>query len=394
MPPLHKRPTAHHPYPAELRLTRPLPVLLLLSLALAALSGCSLLPESGDAKGRADAKSAGGREGGPGGARAPTVVVGAVSSAELFDRVEAIGSANANEQADLNSTVTERISRINFGDGAYVPKGAVIAELVRTEQGASLNESQARLREAESQLQRLRALQKQGFATRARVDEQQAAVDVARAQGAGARSQIGDRVIRAPFSGWLSLRRISPGAVVNAGTTVATIVDHSRIKLDFPVPETFLAALSPGLEIEARAAAYPGEVFRGKVSSIDPLVDPVTRAATARAIIPNPDLRLRPGMLMTVEVRQRPRRALVVPELAVVGEGSGTYVWKVSAQDEADRQEVTIGTRREGRIEILSGLAEGDRIVTEGTVKLRSAGPVKPVAADRPAARPALGAEA
>ena len=299
-----------------------------------------------------------------------------------------MGTANANEQADLNSTVTERIAKINFDDGAYVPKGAVIAELVRTQQSANLNEFEAKLREAESQLQRLRALQKQGFATRARVEEQQALVDVARAQGAGARSQIGDRVIRAPFSGWLSLRRISPGAVVNAGTTVATIVDHSKIKLDFPVPETYLAALAPGLEIEAKAAAFPGEIFRGKVASIDPIVDPVTRAATARAIIPNPDLRLRPGMLMTVEVRQRPRRALVVPELAVVGEGSGAFVWKLSPENEAERQEITVGTRRDGQIEILTGLAEGDRIVTEGTVKLRSAGPVKPVEAARQAAAP------
>lgn len=378
-----------------------------MALAVLALPSCSLL---GDAQnGKAGAESAGGQKGGGekgggekggskggekgggGGNRTPSVMVGTVKSTDISDRVEALGTANANEQADLNSTVTERIAKINFDDGAYVPKGAVIAELVRTEQGASLKESEARLREAESQLQRLRQLQKQGFATNARVEEQQATVDIARAQGAGARSQIGDRVIRAPFSGWLSLRRISPGAVVNAGTTVATIVDHSRIKLDFPVPETYLAALRPGLEIEAKAAAFPGEIFRGKVASIDPLVDPVTRAATARAVIPNPDLRLRPGMLMTVEVRQRPRTALVVPELAVVGEGSGAYVWKVSAENEADRQEVTTGTRREGQIEILTGLAEGDRIVTEGTVKLRGPGPIKPVEARAAAGKPAPG---
>lgn len=370
---------------AELRLTRSF-VLSLSTLAIVALAlpGCSLFGDAaaGDKAG-AGKTGGGGGSGAPGGGRPPTVIVGTVSSADIFDRVEALGTANANEQADLNSTVTERISKINFDDGAYVPKGAVIAELVRTEQGANLNEFEAKLREAESQLQRLRALQKQGFATRARVEEQQALVDVARAQGAGARSQIGDRVIRAPFSGWLSLRRISPGAVVNAGTTVATIVDHSKIKLDFPVPETYLAALSPGLEIEAKAAAFPGEIFRGKVASIDPLVDPVTRAATARAIIPNPDLRLRPGMLMTVEVRQRPRRAVVVPELAVIGEGSGAFVWKLTPDNKADRQEVSIGTRRDGQIEIVSGLAEGDRIVTEGTVKIRSAGPVKPMDAGK-----------
>lgn len=311
---------------------------------------------------------------------APSVIVGTVTERELVDSLEAIGTAYANEQADLNSTVTERVLKLNFKDGQHVPKGAVIAELVRTEQGASLTESEARLREATAQLERLKALQTQGFATRARVDEQQALVDVARAQATGARSQIGDRVIRAPFAGWLSLRRISPGQVVNSGTTIVTIVDHSRIKLDFPVPETYLSALRPGLAIEAKASAWPGEVFRGTIDTIDPLVDPVSRAATTRAILPNPDLKLRPGMLMTVTIQSRPRRSLVVPELAVIGEGSNSFVWKVDEENVARRTPIAIGARREGVVEVRDGLAAGDRIVAEGVVKLRADGPVQPYA--------------
>jgi membrane fusion protein (multidrug efflux system) len=357
-------------------------------LALAAtLPGCSLL-DGGSAPGGQAGGEGGRGAAGKGGDRAPSVVVGTVRAEPFVDSVEAVGTARANEQADLNSTVTERIARLNFADGQYVPRGAVIAELVRGEQGASLEESRARLREAELQLERLKQLQKQGFATRARIDEQQAAVDVARAQGAAATSQIGDRIIRAPFGGWLSLRRISPGAVVNAGTTVATIVDYSRIKLDFTVPETYLPAVRPGLEISATAAAFPGETFRGRISSIDPLVDPVTRSGTARAILPNPDLRLRPGMLMTVDIKAPPRRALVVPELAVIGEGSGAFVWKLDEADSVTRVPVRTATRREGRVEIVSGLAEGDRIVAEGSVKIRGPGPVRPVEARPADARP------
>lgn len=318
-------------------------------------------------------------DGKAGGGSPPNVVTGVARATELVDSIEAIGTAYANEQADLNSTVTERIARVNFADGARVPKGAVIAELVRTAQGASLTESEARLREAEQQLARLKQLQKQGFATRARIDEQQAAVDVARAQSASARSDIGDRVIRAPFSGWLSLRRISPGSVVSAGTTIVTIVDHSRIKLDFPVPEVYLASVRPGLAIEARAAAWPGEVFRGSVSSVDPLVDPLSRAAMVRAILPNPDLKLRPGMLMTVSIHSQPRPALVVPELAVIGEGSGAYVWVVDEKDHVARRPVETGVRREGVVEILQGLVEGERLVVDGTVKVRGPGPVTPI---------------
>lgn len=350
--------------------SRSLRIALLAALA-ALTANCSAL------EGGADGKAA---KGGPGeGGPPPSVVVAPVERVMMADRIEAVGTARANEQADLNSTVTERIARINFRDGQYVPRGAVIAELVRSEQGATLTESQARLREAEAQLARLKQLQQQGFATRARIDEQQAAVDVARAQGSAARSQIGDRVIRAPFSGWLSLRRISPGSVVTAGTPIVTIVDHSRIKLDFSVPETYLATLKPGLAVSARTIAFPGEEFRGTVDSIDPVLDPVTRSATARAILPNPDLRLRPGMLMTVELAQRPRPALTVPELAVIGEGSGSHVWRVLDGNRVERATVQTGGRREGRIEIVSGLSEGQMVVAEGTVKLRGPGPIRPV---------------
>lgn len=349
--------------------------MILAAALLVAMPGCSLLDGNGAA---GDAK---GKAGGPGGT-APSVVVGTVREVALVDSIEAVGTANANEQAELTSTVTERIARINFRDGQFVPKGAVIAELVRSEQGANLNQSQARLREAEAQLERLQSLQERGFATRSRVDEQQALVDVARAQSAGARSQIGDRVIRAPFSGYLTLRRISPGQVVNAGTPIVTIVDHSRIKLDFPVPETFFSVLQPGLEIEARAAAWPGEVFRGTVATVEPLIDPVTRAATARAILPNRDLKLRPGMLMSVEIQSNPRNGLVVPELSVVSEGSSAYVWKVTPDNQAVRTPITAGTRRAGMVEVTAGLSAGDRVVTEGTVKLRSDGPVTPTSVE------------
>lgn len=350
----------------------------LAAIAVAALPGCSLLGDNGssggaDGKARTGAQSAGPNRGGP-----PAVVVGEVQTKELVDRIEAVGTALANEQAELTSTVTERISRINFSDGQFVPKGAVIAELVRTEQGAALTQSEARLREAQAQLERLKSLQDRGFATRAQIDEQQALVDVARAQSAGARSQIGDRVIRAPFSGYLTLRRVSPGQVVTAGTPIVTIIDYSRIKLDFPVPEVFVPVLRTGLEIEAQAAAWPGETFRGEIETVEPLIDPVTRAATARAILPNKDLKLRPGMLMTVQIQSNPRESLVVPELSVVSEGDRAFVWKVTPDNQAVRTPITAGSRRDGLVEVTGGLAAGDRVVTDGTVKLRADGPITP----------------
>lgn len=341
-----------------------LPVLLSFALLV---SACSI----GDQQGGADRRAT------------PSVVVASAEVTPLMDSIEATGTARANEQADLNSTVTERIAAIHFRDGQRVQKGAVIAELVQTEQAAMLAERRARLTEAQLQLTRLKQLRERGFATQARVDEQQAAVDIARASSQQAGSQIADRVIRAPFTGWLSLRQLSPGAVVNAGTTIARITDHSRIKLDFTVPEIFVPVVRPGLAIDVTASAFPGETFRGEIASIDPALDPVTRSAQARALLPNPDLRLRPGMMMTVHIQSRPRQGLTVPESAIIGEGRSAYVWKVSADNDASRTNVETGLRRDGRVEILSGLVAGDRIVTEGSVKLRGPGPIEPVAGNR-----------
>lgn len=314
--------------------------------------------------------------GGPGGP-APSVIVSTVQPMAFADRIEAVGTAYARESTTIASTVTERVVRLNFRDGEYVRRGDVIAELARGEESAGLSEAQARLTEAQQQLARLRQLQQRGFATNARVDEQQALVDAARAQAGGAQAQIGDRVIRAPFSGVVGLRRISPGATVTAGTEIATISDLSQIKLDFSLPETFLSAMRIGQAIEARAAAYPDQLFRGQVESIEATVDPVTRSVTVRAMLPNPDARLKPGMLLTVNVLANPRTTLAVPELAVVAERDRSFVFKVDSENTALKTPIEIGARQEGMIEVRRGLTTGDRIVAEGTIKVRDGGKVR-----------------
>lgn len=313
--------------------------------------------------------------GGPGGT--PSVLVTTVKPMAFADRIEAVGTAYARESTTIASTVTERVVRLNFRDGEYVRRGQVIAELARGEETAGLNEAQARVTEAQQQLDRLRQLQQRGFATNARVDEQVAAVNSARAQAGAVQAQIGDRVIRAPFSGVVGLRRISPGATVTAGTEIATISDLSQIKLDFSLPETFLSAMQVGQAIEARAAAYSDELFRGSVESIEPTIDPVTRSVMVRAVLPNPDARLKPGMLLTVNVIANPRSALAVPELSLVAERDRNFVFKIDAESTALKTPVEIGVRQEGMIEVKRGLSAGDRIVAEGTIKVRDGGKVR-----------------
>lgn len=320
----------------------------------------------------------------------PVVRVEPVSTMRFVEAIEAVGTAAANEQVTLAAPVTERVLRLGFDDGEFVRKGQMIAVLNQGQEAAQLAEAQARQREAQQQLARIQTLKRRGFATQSSLDTQVASASAARAQAAEARASIGERVITAPFAGYASLRTISPGAVVTSGTAIATISDISTIKLDFPVPETLLSTIRPGLTIAATAAAYPDQPFRGQIANVDPVIDPNTRSVMVRAHLPNPDGKLKPGMLLTVAIETAPHLGLSVPELAVVGEGDQRFVYVVGKDGKVKRTAVKTGLRSAGRIEIIEGLQAGQPVVTEGVVKLADGMKVK-VAGPNAGARAAGG---
>jgi membrane fusion protein (multidrug efflux system) len=303
-------------------------------------------------------------------AASPRVSVAPVGTYRFIDRIDAVGTAFANEQVTLSAPVTQRLVGINFQDGGFVHAGQVIATLAQGQEVAQLQNAQARAHEAKQQLDRLQMLKGRGFATNAAVDTQVALAASANADAAEARASIGDRVIRAPFAGWVSLRNISQGAVIQAGTEIAVVSDLSRIKLDFPVPETLLGGLRVGQQIDAKAAAYPDRAFTGQISSIDPTVDPTTRAVKVRALLPNPDRLLKPGMLLTVGVHSAERIAPAIPELAVVGDSDQRFVYVLQPEDKVKRVNFRAGARQDGFIEVRDGIRAGTQIVVEGVVKL------------------------
>jgi len=307
----------------------------------------------------------------------PTVKAEAATTMRFVDSISAVGTALANEQVTIAAPVTERIIRLNFDDGDFVRKGQTLAVLAAAQENAQLAQAQARARETQQQLARVRELRDRGFATKSNLDQQVAAAAEASAQSAQARATIGDRVVTAPFAGWVSLRTISAGAIVQAGTEIARVSDLSTIKLDFTVPETILPVLRPGLVIQAVSAAYPGQPFHGTIHVIDPVLDPTTRAVKVRALLPNPGLKLKPGMLLTVTIESAPRIALSVPELAVVGEGDDRFVYTLGPGDKVKRTRVQTGVRMNGRIEVAQGLNTGQKVVTEGVVKIADGMKVK-----------------
>jgi membrane fusion protein (multidrug efflux system) len=300
-----------------------------------------------------------------------TVISTVVTTAPWTDVIEALGTTQASESVTLTAKVTEVVESVKFEDGDRVIAGDILVDLSGRAEVAGLEEAQANYKETRQQYERLEGLVASGTVPRSQLDTQVAARDSARARVESIRARLADRVITAPFDGVLGFRQVSPGTLVTPGTAIATLDDISVIKLDFSVPETFLAALATGQTVRARSAAYPDVEFTGVLATVGSRIDPITRAVTVRADFPNAEQRLRPGMLLTVRVEKPAREALVIPELALMQIGGQAFVYRVEEGGVVSRVDVRAGARRRGEVEIVEGLQAGARIVVEGTVKLR-----------------------
>lgn len=287
------------------------------------------------------------------------------------DTLQAIGTAKARESVTLTSKVSEVVEDVHFDSGDQVEAGTPLITLRGDSQQAALASAQAEFLEADQLFRRQSELADKQLIARASLDTQRSLRNSAEARVRQARSDIGDRNVRAPFTGVLGLRQVSPGALITPTTVIATLDDISRVYVDFPVPEAQLASVAAGQALSASSASYPGRLFDGVVSIIDARIDPVTRAVTVRGDFANPDRALRPGMLLEVTLTRPEREALVLPEIAVVQVGNSSYVFRVDDDDTAQRVDVQIGGRRDGKVEVVSGLKAGDQIVVDGTGKLR-----------------------
>ena len=296
----------------------------------------------------------------------PGVIVAPVRLVEFSDRIEAIGTLAADESVELTATVTETISAIHFDDGDRVEKDQVLVEMTSQEEHAQLEEASATVNEAYRQYQRIKPLANEGTAAKSLLDERKREWETARARLAGIESLLADRLIKAPFAGVVGLRDLSVGALVQPGDLITTLDDDRVMKLEFPVSAAYLEGLQPGLEVMASSRAFRGRRFSGSIKSVDSRIDPVTRSIRVRALLPNPERLLKPGMLMHVELQENPREALVVPEEALQPLGEQQFVFIVGAGNTVVKREVTIGGRRPGQVEVLEGLTGGDRVITHG----------------------------
>ncbi len=299
------------------------------------------------------------------------VTVAEVRPRLVFDRIEALGTTRANESATITAAITEKVVAVHFDDGQAVKAGDLLVTLKQDEERAQRAAASEQLTEHRRELNRLKTLLREDVIPQRTYDERLTLLNITRQQIREIEARINDRNIRAPFDGVLGLRQVSVGALVEPGDVIATIDDLSRIKLDFNVPETYLGSLQPGSIVRATSAGWGDDSFEGVVKTIGTRVDPETRSVLIRAMVPNRDMRLKPGMLMTVQLLKGQRQALMIPEEALVPVQRQVFVLAVDDGFRAQRKQVSIGLREQGMVEITQGLSDGERVIVRGTTRVR-----------------------
>ena len=321
------------------------------------------------------AKTAGG--GAAGGGRSGGVIVSRAVAIErpFVDRLEVLGAAKGRQSVTVTSNTTELITGVHFTDGAHVRKGQVLVDLKAQAQSADIAQAQAALDLAQINYRRWKSLGDQGIAAKATVDQYQTSVQQAEAGLDMAKSRLGDRVIRAPFSGVVGLTDVTPGTLINPGGAIVSLDDISVIRVDFDVPDRYLSTVRVGLPINARTDAYPNETIQGRIAMLDSRVDQRSHSIKARAEFPNAAGRLKPGMLVRVGVAQGQRRSVAVPQAAVQFDGDQAMVFVLAPRGRgliAQQRLVQTGVDDAGFVEIKNGLNAGEAVVADGVNRITS----------------------
>lgn len=330
---------------------------------------------AGGPPGQARPQGAGGGGGGRSAPAAIPVITARAEKQAINVGIEAIGTSNANESVSITSKTSNIVTAIHFSDGAAVQSGQVLVELDRGQTAADLAAATASFEESRSQFNRSRELVSTQVISKAQYEQLEATMKANDARVAAAKSRLDDTYIRAPFTGRVGLRRVSLGSLINPGTIITTLDDTSSMKVDFAVPEMYVGELKDGQGVVARSSAYPGRQFAGRVVSVDSRIDAATRSVTVRALVPNRDAALKPGMFLTIALSQERRSALLIPEEALVPEQARQFVFVVDGTA-VKKREVALGRRQPGSVEVTTGLNVGDHVVIEGTQKLRDGAPI------------------
>jgi len=332
-----------------------------------------------------------------------SVEAGRVESVNLSEDAQAVGTLRARQSVMLRPEVSGRITKLGFTDGQRVRRGQLLVQLDDSLQAAQLQQAQAQAGIARTNLQRNRELLAQNFVSTSAVDQVAAVLEVAEAQVALNRAQLERMRVLAPFDGVMGIRLVNLGDYIKDGSDLVSVEDASSMWVDFRLPERYVPRLKMGQAVELGLDALPGRRFTAQIEALDTQLEANGRSMLVRARVKGATAELRSGLFARVRVVFAQRaNALVVPEEALVPQGGKQYVIKlVEGVDgkkgpTAQRIEADMGARIAGKVELLSGVKLGDRVVTAGQSRLmRGEGQaLRVVDVDKPAAKPASAAAA
>ncbi|MDO8447561.1 MAG: efflux RND transporter periplasmic adaptor subunit [Rhodoferax sp.] len=338
----------------------------------------------------------------------------------LRDAAQSVGSLQSRQSVMLRPEVAGRIKSLGFRDGAQVRKGQVLVQLDDTLQQAEVKQSLAQVSIAQAALKRNQELVAENFVAQRVVEESSANLQVVEAQLTLSQARLSRMAILAPFNGTVGIRNVNVGDYVKDGADLVNLEDISSMYVDFRLPERYQSKLKPQQPVELALDAFPGRAFTARVEAINPLLDANGRSVSVRAVLPNtlgetgqggqravrPSgslAPLRPGMFARVTtVFSVNESALVVPEEAIVPQGGRQFVIKVVTPEAVPgtvaatlpsdtkfvslRQEVKLGVRQQGMVEITGGLTEGQTVVVAGQQRLQRDGtPLRIVTLGQPA---------
>lgn len=314
----------------------------------------------------------------------PVAVAVAEAKRETIPRsLSTIGNFTAVRQISVSAEVGGRVDRIFFEPGASVKAGDPLVQLNDQPERADLANFRAQINLAQNNLGRTQALVNREFAAKATLDQNRSSLEQSNAGIQRVQALIAQKLVKAPFDGELGVRQINLGAYLQPGTAIVTLTDLSKLFMDFSVPEQNRSRVTVGQSVRATVDAFPGKTFEGKITTIEPQVNPTTRTIRAQATFENADKMLLPGMFVNVALILPPQEGVVtVPETAVDYSIYGDSVWAVrdKKKDPADEKSqdhlvveriaVKLGDRVNNRVVILSGIPAGERVVAAGQLRL------------------------
>jgi membrane fusion protein (multidrug efflux system) len=303
--------------------------------------------------------------------------------------ITAVGSLRAVRGVDITTEVTGIVRSVEFRSGEDARRGQVLVRLNADSDIATLHSLEATAELAATVYTRDKVQFEAQAISQAQVDTDAADVKNKQSQAASQAALVEKKILRAPFDGRLGITTVNPGQYLNTGDKVVTLQELDPVYVDFRLPQEQLAQVHTGLTVRLNLGALPGQSFAGKITAIDPLVDSASRNFQVEATVPNPELRLMPGMFVRVAVLAGDVQTfLTMPQTSITYNPYGATVFLALTQPDgkhvAKQIFVTTGATRGDQTAILTGIKAGDAVVTSGQLKLKNGTPLDISTADQP----------